>query len=252
MDTESSGMDIRSREGGLAEAPTSSPPRVHILVVDDEAPILKVVEYALTQAGYAVHTASDAETAESLFFTLSPGLVILDVTLPGKSGLEIARDIRARSEVPILMLSARADEIDRVLGLELGADDYVTKPFSPRELVSRVKAVLRRAGTAFNADAVIVVGDLTVDTSSRLVMFAGAPVSLTRTEYDILAHLARHPGMAFSRDAILSFLGDWPPPGDERAIDVHVHNIREKIEPDAKTPMYILTVRGFGYRLREP
>ena len=223
-----------------------------ILVVDDEDSILKVVEYALTQADYEVHTAIDADTAEAALAQVRPDLVILDVMLPGRSGLDIARDLRARSNVPIIMLSAKGDEVDRILGLEFGADDYVTKPFSPRELVSRVKAILRRvAAPPAEARARIVVGDLTIDDTSRQVTMGGSAVHLTSSEYGILMLLARHPGKAFSRQAILAALWDESPVGDERAIDVHIHNMREKLEPDAKNPTYLLTVRGFGYRLRE-
>ncbi len=222
-----------------------------ILAVDDEESILKVVEYALAQAGYEVHTAGDAAGAEFLFPQVNPDLVILDVMLPGKSGLDIARDLRTASDVPIIMLSARGDEVDRILGLEFGADDYVTKPFSPRELVSRVRAILRRVGSTPDEKACIQVGDLEIDTRSRQVRVAETPVHLTSSEYGILLHMARHPGTAYSRQAILTALWDESPVGDERAIDVHIHNIREKIEPDPKNPAYILTVRGFGYRLRE-
>jgi len=229
-------------------------PEEHILVVDDEESILKVVDYALSQAGYIVHTAGDAEGAEAALRELHPHLVILDVMLPGgKSGLDIARDIRTTSNVPIIMLSAKGDEVDRILGLEFGADDYVTKPFSPRELVSRVKAILRRVGPAAVAAprTCIEVGGLVVDETSRQVTVDGEPVHLTSSEYGILVLLARHPGKAFARQAILSALWDESPVGDERAIDVHIHNMREKLEPDPKTPRYLLTVRGFGYRLRE-
>ena len=222
-----------------------------ILVVDDEESILKIVDYALTQAGYEVHTAGDAAGGEFIFSQVKPNLVILDVMLPGKSGLDVARDLRAESNVPIIMLSARGDEVDRILGLEFGADDYVTKPFSPRELVSRVKAILRRASLAPDERATITVGDLQVDTLSRQVKLGDETIHLTSSEYGILLHLARHPGTAFSRQAILAALWDESPVGDERAIDVHIHNIREKIETDPKNPTYILTVRGYGYRLRE-
>jgi DNA-binding response OmpR family regulator len=222
-----------------------------ILVVDDDPSILKVVDYALAQEGYEVHTTGDGAAAEALFASVSPALVILDVMLPGKSGLDIARDLRARSTVPIIMLSARAEEVDRILGLEFGADDYVTKPFSPRELVSRVKGLLRRAGAGPDDLAPIKVGDVEIDTLSRQVSLSGAPVQLTRTEYEILLHLARHPGTAFSRSAIMDELRDIGPIGDERAIDVHIHNIREKLEPDPKEPTHLLTVRGFGYRLKD-
>lgn len=222
-----------------------------VLVVDDEESILKVVSYALSQAGYEVHTASDAAGAEMLFDEIDPDLVVLDLMLPGKSGLDVARDLRTHSDTPIIMLSARGDEVDRVLGLEFGADDYVTKPFSPRELVSRVKAILRRTEGS-HEKASIRVADLEIDTRSRQVKLSGQPIHLTSSEYGILLYLARHPGTAYSRQAILSALWDESPVGDERAIDVHIHNIREKLEADPKNPTYILTVRGYGYRLREP
>jgi DNA-binding response OmpR family regulator len=222
-----------------------------ILVVDDERSILEVVDFALTQEGYEVYTAGDAATAESEFARVSPALVILDVMLPDRSGLEVARSLRAHSSVPIIMLSARADEVDRILGLEFGADDYVTKPFSPRELVTRVKTILRRSGAACDERALISLGDLQIDLLSREASVSGAPIRLTQTEYEILLHLARHPGTAFSREEILASLHDVAPGGDERAIDVHIHNIREKLEPDPKEPAHILTVRGFGYRLKE-
>lgn len=221
-----------------------------ILVVDDEESILKIVEYALTEAGYEVHVTQDGEWAEVMLRELRPDLVILDVMLPGKSGLDIAKDLRATSNVPIIMLSARGDEVDRILGLEFGADDYVTKPFSPRELVSRVKAILRRVEGA-PAER-IRIGDLEIDTASLQVKMSGQPIHLTTSEYGILLHLASHPGKAFSRRAILSALWGETPVGDERAVDVHIHNIREKLEADQENPEYLLTVRGFGYRLREP
>jgi DNA-binding response OmpR family regulator len=222
-----------------------------ILVVDDEESILKVVDYALSEAGFEVHTAHDGRGAEFIFEQVRPDLVILDVMLPGKSGLDIAKELRSVSNVPIIMLSARGDEVDRILGLEFGADDYVTKPFSPRELVSRVRAILRRVDDRPAERACIEVGDLTIDTQSRQVRFQDQPVHLTTSEYGILLHLAKHPGTAFSRQSILAALWDEAPVGDERAIDVHVHNIREKIEVDHRNPAYVLTVRGYGYRLRE-
>lgn len=221
-----------------------------ILVVDDEEAILKIVDYALTEAGYEVHVARDGAGAELMIRDVQPDLLILDVMLPGKSGLDIARDLRAASDVPIIMLSARGDEVDRILGLEFGADDYVTKPFSPRELVSRVKAILRRVeGSPAER---IRIGELEIDTESRQVRLAGQPLHLTTSEYGILVYLASHSGKAFSRRAILTALWGENPVGDERAVDVHVHNIREKIEADQENPTYILTVRGYGYRLREP
>ena len=222
-----------------------------ILVVDDEESILSVLDYALTQEGYEVHTAADAASAESVFLQVSPALVILDVMLPDRSGLEVARDLRAHSSVPIIMLSARSDEVDRILGLEFGADDYVTKPFSPRELVSRVKAILRRVGQGAAERPRTVLGDLVIDAESHQVFMRGTPVHLTTSEYGFLQLLARSPGKAFSRAEILRALWDESPVGNERAIDVHAHNMREKLEADPKNPEYLLTVRGFGYRIDE-
>ncbi len=226
-------------------------PAQRIVVVDDEESIVKAVRYALEQEGYEVHTAGDASGGSFLVEEVNPDLLILDIMLPGKSGLDLAREIRETSDVPIVMLSARGDEVDRILGLEFGADDYVTKPFSPRELVSRVRAILRRAGRGTGGQARIVVGDLVIDSDSHQVFMRNEHVHLTTSEYGILHLLARHPGKAYSRANILADLWDEAPVGDERAIDVHIHNMREKLEVDPKNPEYLLTVRGFGYRLRE-
>lgn len=223
-----------------------------ILAVDDEDSILKVVDYALTQAGYEVHTAGDAAGAAFMLDQVGPDLVILDVMLPGESGLDVARKMRETSNVPIIMLSAKGDEVDRILGLEFGADDYVTKPFSPRELVSRVRAILRRTSAPADAPTRITIGELEIDDEARQVRLRGDAIHLTSSEYGILSLLARHPGKAFSRQAILESLWDESPVGDERAVDVHIHNMREKLESDSKNPTYLLTVRGYGYRLREP
>jgi DNA-binding response OmpR family regulator len=241
------------REENPEQAPQRSEPDmpVRIVAVDDEESILKVVRYALEQEGYEVHAATDANGGMFLFSEVKPDLLILDVMLPGKSGLDLARDIRQTSDVPIIMLSARGDEVDRILGLEFGADDYVTKPFSPRELVSRVKAILRRVGRAGGERPRVTLDELIIDADSRQVTMRGEPVHLTTSEYGILQLMARHPGKAFSRVDILAGLWDESPVGDERAIDVHIHNMREKLEVDPKNPEYLLTVRGFGYRLRQ-
>jgi two-component system, OmpR family, alkaline phosphatase synthesis response regulator PhoP len=226
-------------------------PTQRIVAVDDEDSILKIVRYALEQAGFEVHTSSDAAGGAFLFEEVRPDLMILDVTLPGRSGLDLARDIRQTSNVPIIILSARGDEVDRILGLEFGADDYVTKPFSPRELVSRVKAILRRAGQVPVEQPRIVLDELVLDRESHQVSMRGVPVHLTTSEYGFLQLLAQHPGKAFSRADIIRALWDESPAGSERAIDVHAHNMREKLERDPKNPEYLLTVRGFGYRLKE-
>jgi DNA-binding response OmpR family regulator len=198
-----------------------------------------------------VETAEDAESAEHVVAGFRPDLIVLDVMLPGASGLEFMRALRATSAVPVVMLSAKSEEIDKILGLELGADDYVTKPFSPRELVSRVRAHLRRAETPATGSRGHVVGELRVDPDSRQVFVSAQPVHLTATEFQILELLARSPGKVLSRIAILDTMWGGGFVGDERAVDVHVHNIREKIERDPSEPEYLLTVRGAGYRLRE-
>jgi len=223
-----------------------------ILVVDDEESMVTVIRYALEEAGFEVAAATDTTSACELVASFAPDLLILDVMLPGgSSGLDLCRDIRARSSVPIIMLSARSEELDRVLGLELGADDYVTKPFSPRELVSRVKAHLRRSGPLSGPpSSAAQIGDLRIDSDSHEVTVGSEPRHLTQTEFRILALLASHPGHLYSREAILNHLWSGGFIGDARAVDVHVHNIREKIEPDSARPSYLLTVRGEGYRLR--
>ena len=220
-----------------------------VLVVDDEESMLKIIRYALEEAGFKVATAADAETAEREMPEFRPDLIVLDVMLPGASGLEFTRTLRSSSDVPVVMLSAKSEEIDKILGLELGADDYVTKPFSPRELVSRVRAHLRRSDTPSCVPTGHTVGELRVDPESHQVYMGGEVVHLTNTEFQILELLSRSPGKVFSRAAILDSLWNGGFVGDERAVDVHVHNIREKIERDPAEPEYLLTVRGIGYRL---
>jgi DNA-binding response OmpR family regulator len=222
-----------------------------VLVVDDEESMLKIIRYALEEAGFQVATALDAETAERELPEFRPDLIVLDVMLPGVSGLEFTKSLRTSSDVPVVMLSAKSEEIDKVLGLELGADDYVTKPFSPRELVSRVRAHLRRSDAPACLPTGHTVGELRVDPDSHQAYMSGEVVHLTNTEFQILELLSRSPGKVFSRAAILDSLWSGGFVGDERAVDVHVHNIREKIERDPAEPEYLLTVRGIGYRLRE-
>jgi DNA-binding response OmpR family regulator len=224
-----------------------------ILVVDDEESMVQIVKYALEEAGYAVASAGDAESAKPLVRSFDPDLVVLDVMLPGESGLEFCRELRTASDVPVIMLSAKSEEIDKILGLELGADDYVTKPFSPRELVSRVKANLRRSeAPATVRERLVRIGDLEVDADAHEMRMRGEAVHVTNSEFQILELLARSPGKVFSRAAILDMLWNGGFVGDERSVDVHVHNIREKIELDPSVPEYLVTVRGIGYRLREP
>jgi two-component system alkaline phosphatase synthesis response regulator PhoP len=224
-----------------------------ILVVDDEPQIVEVVRDYLKQAGYRVLAARDGQTALTLARHERPDLIVLDLMLPGgMDGLEVCRRLRrdpALADVPIIMLTARIAEVDRLIGLELGADDYVTKPFSPREVVARVRAVLRRARGNVESSGVVRIGNLAVDLANRNVIVAGEPVSLTPTEFDLLAVMARNPGRPFTRAQLMDLVYDVAYAGYDRAIDSHIKNLRRKIEPDPREPSYVLTVYGVGYKL---
>jgi len=222
-----------------------------ILVVDDEIKIVRLVRDYLEAAGFRVVTAYAGKEALAVFRHEKPDLVVLDLMLPEMDGLDVARIMRRESDVPIIMLTARVEETDRVLGLELGADDYVTKPFSPRELVARVRAVLRRVGGEEQAPSLIRAGDVEIDPERRTVTVAGRPVELTTTEFDLLTVLARHPGRVFSRLELLERVQGYAYEGYERTVDAHIKNLRRKIEPDPKHPRYILTVYGVGYKFAE-
>lgn len=222
-----------------------------LLVVDDERAILELVTYHLTREGYQVETAEDGRLAVDRVIKESFDLVILDVMLPGLSGLEACRAIRQSSDVPIIMLTARKDELDRVLGLELGADDYVTKPFSPRELTARVKAILRRSAKGRDDSGDVRLPGLSVDVERRTVEVDGQPVNLTFTEFELLTILARHPGRAFTRDELLVRVWGDDFFGDSRTVDVHVRHLREKLHEDPQKPRFIETVRGVGYRFAQ-
>jgi two-component system, OmpR family, response regulator RegX3 len=222
-----------------------------ILVVDDEPAIVDAITYALKSEGFDVESRVDGESALQAGLGGGFDLVILDLRLPGLSGIEVCRRIRAASEVPILILSARDTEVDRVLGLEAGADDYVTKPFSLVELVSRVRAIFRRrdldrGGRGF---AVRTVGGLRIDLGRHRVTVDDRPVDLTPTEFKLLALLAQEPGRVFGRREVMQHLWDSTYVGDERACDVHVSKLRKKIEPGTEEPRRLVTVRGVGYRL---
>jgi DNA-binding response OmpR family regulator len=220
------------------------------LVVDDERPLVQVVSGYLTREGFDVVTAADGETAVVLARDSGPDVVVLDLMLPGIDGVEVCRRIRAFSDAYIIMLTAKSDEVDKLVGLSVGADDYLTKPFSPRELVARVRAMLRRPRAADSAAAgVRRFGALEIDPAGREVRVAGRPVELTRTEFDVLDVLSAQPRVAFSRRQLLERVwgGDWY--GDEHVIDVHVGNLRRKLDDDAAQPRYIRTVRGVGYRM---
>jgi DNA-binding response OmpR family regulator len=223
-----------------------------ILIVDDEPKIVRTVRAYLETAGFRVVAAEDGQMALTVYRHEKPALVILDLGLPQIDGWDVARRLRKDSEVPIIMLTARVDETDKLIGLELGADDYVTKPFSPRELVARVRAVLRRAGgEREKVQPPIVSGDVTVDLERRQATIGGKPAELSPTEFDLLVVLARHPGRVFSRVELLDRVQGYAFEGYERTVDAHIKNLRRKIEPDPKEPQYVLTVYGVGYKFRE-
>ena len=223
-----------------------------ILVVDDEPKIVKTARAYLENAGFRVVTAEDGQMALTVYRHERPALVILDLGLPGMDGLDVARTLRRDSDVPIIMLTARVDETDKLIGLELGADDYMTKPFSPRELVARVRAVLRRTGgEREQAPPPIVAGEIRIDLERRSVTVGGEAVELTATEFDLLAVLARHPGRVFTRLELLDRVQGYAFEGYERTVDAHVKNLRQKVEPEPKQPQYVLTVYGVGYRFVE-
>jgi DNA-binding response OmpR family regulator len=228
-----------------------------ILVVDDEPKIAALARDYLEHAGFAVVTAADGRAALEALARSRPDLVVLDLGLPELDGLDVTREIRRDSTTPIVMLTARDDELDKLLGLELGADDYLTKPFSPRELVARVKAVLRRVdlgartnGAGSNRD-IIRTGDLTLDLPRMRADLAGRQIDLTATEFQLLATLAAQPGRIFTRSQLLDAVHGVAFESYERAIDTHIKNIRRKLEPDPRTPRYLLTVYGVGYRFAD-
>jgi DNA-binding response OmpR family regulator len=227
---------------------------VRILLVDDEQSIQTLLSYPLRKDGYEVVQASDGQEALDRFAEQPFDLVVLDVMMPRLDGLEVCRRLRADSAVPIIMLTAKGEEIDKVLGLELGADDYITKPFSMREFRSRVKAALRRADMtraagAEDGEEPIVVGQMTIDPGRRTVVVRGDGVALTFVEFEILQAMARSPGRVFSRDVLLTRIWGDSAYRDPRTIDVHVRHLREKLERDPANPDYLHTVRGVGYRI---
>jgi DNA-binding response OmpR family regulator len=243
----------RRRRGGVARHHVFVNESSTVLLVDDEDAVQKLLTYPLQREGFRVVPARDGEEALQRFSQESVDLVVLDVMLPKLDGLEVCRRLRAQSSVPIIMLTARDDEFDKVLGLELGADDYITKPFSIREFRSRVRALLRRA-SAPRPDverSVITAGELTIDLARRTVAIDGRSVQLTYVEFELLRTLASNPGIVFSRQRLLEALWGGSDYREPRTIDVHVRHLREKLEPDPADPRYIQTVRGAGYRFSE-
>ncbi len=236
-----------------------------VLIVEDEPTLLETLEYNLTRQGYQVSTAADGLTALEVARRERPDLIVLDLMLPGIDGYEVCRILRREMSVPILMLTARADEVDKIVGLEVGADDYLTKPFSMRELMARVKALLRRvrlireelaaedekAGVLGTRGDILSAGDLVIDLTRREALRQGEPIRLKPKEYELLVCLVRNRGIVLSRDLILERVWGWDYDGGTRTVDVHVRWLREKIEPDPANPSRILTIRGIGYRFEE-
>ena len=225
-----------------------------ILLVDDEDSVQKLLTYPLERDGFRVVQARDGEQALRLFGDERIDLVVLDLMLPKVDGLEVCKRLRADSDVPIIMLTARGEELDKVLGLELGADDYITKPFSIREFRSRVRALLRRSALSSDRgreEQTIEAGELKIDPSRRIVELAGEPVQLTYVEFELLTTLAAEPSRVFTREMLLRSLWGDSAFREPRTIDVHVRHLREKLERDAREPQYIFTVRGVGYRFRD-
>jgi two-component system alkaline phosphatase synthesis response regulator PhoP len=257
-------MLAMAKNAGARAEPARSTGR--ILLVDDEPSLIEAVGYMLRREGYTVTVATSGPAALEAARAVDPELIVLDIMLPGIDGLQVVRELRAESTVPILLLSAKGEEIDRVIGLEIGADDYLSKPFAMRELMARVRAMLRRSrmvspgpdgrtdagvtgdGERDTAGKVVTVGDLVIDSPRRRVILAGTEVVLKPKEFDLLYHMAQHPDVVHSRDALLRVVWGYDYPVDTRTIDVHVRWLRQKIEADPSQPRRIETVRGVGYR----
>jgi len=222
-----------------------------ILIVDDEPKIVKLAQDYLEQGGFKVLKAADGKTALHIARREHPDLIVLDLMLPEMNGLDVCRTLRRESAVPIIMLTARSDETDRLIGLELGADDYITKPFSPRELVARVRATLRRVQGTVYTPGIIRTGGLEIDINGHRVILNGKTIHLTRFEFTLLVTLAQHPGQVYSRAQLLDKLHGVASLGYDRSVDAHIKNIRRKIETDPSKPGYILTVYGIGYRFND-
>ncbi|HXF64385.1 MAG TPA: response regulator transcription factor [Caldilineaceae bacterium] len=219
-----------------------------ILVVDDEPKIVRLARDYLERSGFRVLPVNDGPAALAAARQEKPDLIVLDLNLPGLDGLDVCRALRRESSVPIIMLTARVEEADRLIGLEVGADDYIVKPFSPRELVARVRAVLRRTRGDVQTPGLIRNGELEIDLNGHRVTLRGEPVRLTRIEFNLLSVLAQHPGQTFSRAQLIQRLHGVAGGGFDRSIDAHIKNLRRKIEDDAADPRYLLTVYGIGYQ----
>ncbi len=222
-----------------------------ILVVDDEAPVRETVRAYLEREGYTVYTANDGAAALQSIRAFKPDLIVLDIMLPEVDGLEVLRRLRQESNAWVLMLSARAEEMDKILGLKMGADDYLTKPFSPRELVARVEAMLRRGGGTSDEETPLIFDDIRIDPAARKVLVAGQLIDLTPIEFDLLLALARHHGRVLSRDQLIEQVWGYDYYGDDRVVDVHIGRLRRKLDAAGGAGKRIATVRGVGYRFED-
>ncbi|HOB28684.1 MAG TPA: response regulator transcription factor [Bacillota bacterium] len=223
-----------------------------VLLVDDEKTLVKALKFNLEKEGFQVEEAFDGEEALEKAFNLNPDIIILDLMLPGLDGFEVCREIRKKEEIPIIMLTARGEDIDKVLGLELGADDYMTKPFNPRELVARIKAILRRSSVKDESlRKQIQIGSLQIDLLQHRVRLGEQEIDLTAKEFALLSYLASNAGRVYSREQLLEQIWGYNYYGDARTVDVHIRHLREKIEEDPSNPQLILTVWGTGYKFRE-
>ncbi|STZ41512.1 two component transcriptional regulator [Mycolicibacterium gilvum] len=239
-------MDGTSAQGGLGA------PGYRALIVDDEAALAEVVASYLQREQFETRTAVDGSEAVALAREFDPDVVVLDLGLPGADGLEVCRQLRSFSDAYVVMLTARDTEMDTIVGLTVGADDYITKPFSPRELVARIRALLRRPRTVTGGDQAAPprrFGKLQVDIAAREVHLDGEPIRLTRTEFDLLSALSARPGVVLTRRQLLETVRNGPWVGDEHVVDVHIGHLRRKLGENASTPRYVLTVRGVGYRM---
>lgn len=224
-------------------------PLPKVIIVEDESSLQQALSYSLRKEGYDVTVARDGAEALNLFRLNKPDLVLLDIMLPVMNGLEVCRILRKESTVPIIMLTARAEEIDKVTGLDIGADDYVTKPFSMRELMARIRALIRREYNRNTDGEILSFGVITIDTARHTATRSGQSFELTPKEFDLLSFLARNKGLVFSREQLLERVWGYDFAGNTRTVDVHIRWLREKIEPDANLPQYLITVRGTGYKL---
>ena len=222
-----------------------------ILIIEDEPKIAKLARDYLEKSGYSVQTAANGTDGLAAARSEPPDLVVLDLNLPGMDGLDVCRTLRKSSDVPIIMLTARADETDKLIGLEIGADDYITKPFSPRELVARVRVVLRRVSGEAHSGPVLRGADIEIDTLAHEVQRNGELIELSRTEFNLLSTLIEHAGQTLSREQLLRHIHGYAHSGYDRSIDAHIKNLRRKVEPDPGEPRYILTVFGIGYKFNE-